>query len=308
MNSLTCQVHESKKIAEPGLIQKHMKLKPIFSSGRSCSVWLVVCLLAFRFLPIAAHAHVQTLTDNNSTVTISDPTEEGMKSWLVDGQNQLYQQWFWYRIGGSGPEQALNTIPVLSEIQANPNTLVTTYANSILSIEASYTLLGGAPGSGSSEIVEQIRIRNLTGSPLDFHFFQYTDFDVNGTYADDSIQLYQNLLGLFDTAIQNEGNVHFADTIVSPGANHGEAGLWPSILNKLNDSNPTTLNDDPGPKFGDSTWAFQWDQNIAANGDFVISADKKIFIVPIPEPTVLSLVPMGLIIFGLMRRGRRHSK
>ena len=285
-----------------------MKSPPNCNSERSRSLWLVLCLLAFGFLPIAARAHVQTLTDNNSVVTISDPTEEGMKNWLVDGQNQLYQQWFWFRIGSSGPEYALNTIPIVSEIQANPNTLVTTYANSILSIEASYTLLGGAPGSGSSEIVEQIRIRNLTASPLDFHFFQYTDFDVNGTYADDKVQLYQNLLGLFDTAIQSEGNIHFADTVVSPGAPHGEAGPWPTILNKLDDGSPTTLNDNAGPYTGDSTWALQWDQSIDGNGEFVISADKKIFIVPIPEPTVLSLVPAGLMILGLMRRSRGHSR
>ena len=251
-------------------------------------------------------AHDFTLTDDNSSVTISDPTDQGMKEWLVDGQSQLYQQWFWFRVGNSGPEKALNTIPILSEIQANPNTLVSTFGNATFQIETAYTLLGGSPGSGSSEIIEQIKIRNLTGGLLDFHFFQYTDFDVNGTYANDTVQLGQNIFGLFDSAIQSEGNVHFADTVISPGANHGEAGLWPSILNKLTDGSPTTLSDASGPLTGDATWAFQWDQGIAPYDVFSLSIDKKIFISnSIPEPTALSLVFLGLFGFGLNRRLRR---
>ena len=263
-------------------------------------------VLGFFLQTFSLAAHVFTLTNDNSSVTISDPTDEGMKEWLVDGQSQLYQQWFWFRVGNSGPEKALNTIPILSEIHANPNTLVSTFGNATFQIEASYTLLGGSPGSGSSEIVEQIKIRNLTGSLLDFHFFQYTDFDVNGTYANDTVQLGQNIFGLFDSAIQSEGNVHFADTVISPGANHGEAGLWPSILNKLTDGSPTTLSDASGPLTGDATWAFQWDQGIAPYDVFSLSIDKKIFISnSIPEPTALSLVFLGLVGFGLNRRLRR---
>jgi len=269
-----------------------------------CGIRLCILVLAgFFFQALPVDAHVFTLTNDNSRVTISDPTDEGMKEWLVDGQSQLYQQWFWYRVGSSGPEKALNTVPILSEIQATPNTLVSVFGNATFQVETAYTLLGGTNGSGSSEIIEQIRIRNLTGGMLDFHFFQYTDFDVNGTYAGDTVQLGQNIFGLFDQAIQSEGNVHFADTVISPGANHGEAGLWPSILNKLNDGSPTTLNGNLGPFTGDSSWAFQWDQGIAPFDVFTISIDKKIFIVnPIPEPTALSLLVVGLIGFGLKRR------
>jgi len=281
--------------------------RPIFCLGRGSYLGSVLGILCFQVCVQSANAHDFTLEDNNSTVTISDPTDQGMKSWVVDGVNQLYQQWFWYRVGPTGPERSLETIPILSEIHANPNTLVATYGNSQFSIQASYTLNGGSIGSGSSEIIEQLRIKNLTGSPLDFHFFQYTDFDVNGTYANDTVQLLQNMLGLFDTAIQSEGNIHFADTIVSPGANHGEAGLWPSIIDKLKDGNPTTLKDNPGPLTGDSSWAFQWDQVIAANGEFVINADKKIFISPIPEPAVWSLMPVGLAVCGMIRRRSQRA-
>src|SRR5436190_22324111 len=94
---------------------------------RGIKIYLkIFSALVFFLQTFSLAAHVFTLTDDNSSVTISDPTDEGMKQWLVDGQSQLYQQWFWLRVGNSGSEQPLNTIPILSEIHANPNTLVST--------------------------------------------------------------------------------------------------------------------------------------------------------------------------------------
>ena len=51
-----------------------------------------------------------------------------------------------------------------------------------------------------------------------------------------------------------------SETVVTPGATHGEAGLFPQTRNNLNDANPTTLNDIAGPAGpGDVTWALEWD-------------------------------------------------
>jgi hypothetical protein len=167
-------------------------------------------------------------------------------------------------------------------------------------------LLGGANGSGGSDIGEQIKIKNLTASPLTFHFFQYTDFDLNGDFAGDTVELGKNLMNQFNQALQTKGNIHFADTVISPGASHGQAGIGQTIFNSLIDNSPTTLTDYAGPITGDATWAFEWDPTIAAGGSFNISIDKNQY--SVPEPSTWSLIPMGLMAFGMMRRNRRSSK
>lgn len=271
-------------------------------------VGFATAVVLSQLFSISAHAWTFTLQDGNSSADVITASDQGVNNWVVDGQNQLYQQWFWYRVGSSGGEAPISTLPVISENQSSPGTLDVKYSNGQFSIETTYSLLGGAPGSGSSDIGEQIKIVNLTGGPLDFHFFQYTDFDLGGNYAGDTVQLGKNLQNLFNEALQSKGNVHFADTVISPGANHGETGIWPSILNKLNDGSPTTLNDNAGPITGDATWAFQWDRILQAGGSLNISIDKNIYVTnPIPEPTTCSLVVMGLALTGLLRRHSRRK-
>ncbi len=58
---------------------------------------------------LGVQAQIQTLTDNNSVAQINPNSQSGMFNWSVDGQNQLNQQWFWYRIGNT-PEQSIDTI------------------------------------------------------------------------------------------------------------------------------------------------------------------------------------------------------
>ena len=55
-----------------------------------------------------------TLQDGNTTVTI-DPNNpaDGVNSWTVNGVNQLLQQWFWYRIGNTGPAYSIDTLGAL---------------------------------------------------------------------------------------------------------------------------------------------------------------------------------------------------
>lgn len=77
--------------------------------------------------------NILTLTDGNSSVSLSlSGPSAGMNSWTVDGQNQLSDQWFYYRVGDSGAPASVGVYrkgletPV-SEVHFQSDALVTLY-------------------------------------------------------------------------------------------------------------------------------------------------------------------------------------
>jgi hypothetical protein len=251
----------------------------------------------------SAHAQIVTLSDHNSSALVNTNSQAGMFNWSVDGVNQLFQQWFWYRVGGNGPQNSIDTISAPTIQQPNARTLYTTYSNGAFSVEVDYVLTGSTAGSGHSDMGESIRITNLSGQPLDYHFFQYSDFDLGGTPGGQTITLGKDLNNMFNEALQTgpAGTLDETTTVATPGANHGEAAFYPSTLNRLNGGVPVTLNDVAGPLGpGDVTWAFEWDLLIPAGGDVLISKDK---LINVPGPGAASLLGLGLV--GLTRRRRR---
>lgn len=261
--------------------------------------------LVFQASVLQSQAQIVTLVNNNSVAQVNTASQAGMFNWSVNGQNQLAQQWFWFRVGATGPEASINTISAPTITTPNASTLYTSYANNSYGVQVNYSLTGGSAGSGVSDIGESITINNFTRSALDFHFFQYSDFDLGGTTGGQTVQLGKNLSGLFNEALQTAPGVAFSETVLTPGANHGEAGLFNTTLVKLNDGTPTILNDNAGPVGpGDATWAFEWDLSIAPGGSALISKDKYIQLQPIPEPSSLALISLGLAGCALIKRRR----
>ena len=267
--------------------------KKAFSMGLAALV-LSVCGLVSQ-----SEAQIITLTDKNSTAQIDTASQSGMFNWFVDGNDQLAQQWFWFRVGGSGPESSINTIsaPIIGTNSAK--TLFLMYTNSQFSVEVDFLLNGSAPGSGKSDMAESMTINNTSGAALSFHFFQYSDFDLAGA---NSVLLSTNQSGLINQVDQQSPGINLQEAVVTPGANHGEAGLFPTTLNKLNDGIPSTLNDNFSAGPGDGTWALEWDLNIPTGQSVLISEDKRLDL--IPEPSTVILVLWGLITLGLRKRRR----
>lgn len=274
-----------------------MKNYVMQSNGRAARWLLVGALSLVAAMPSWAVVGV-TLTSNNSTAEIDPYSQAGMNKWLVDGSGALKQQWFWYRVGSTA-EHSIDTIsaPAITSISASSAKLIYT-APGLFDIQVTYTLTGGLLGSGASDIDEQIRINNLSGNPLDFHFFQYSDFNLG---ASDSVGLSQNLLGKFNRSVQTYAGGAIQETVVAPGANHGEVAGTPFTLNRLNDGLATTLNDSLNA-VGDVSWAFQWDFQIAAGGSAQIGKDKRLAVVP--EPTTTALAGLGLAV--LLAAARRR--
>ena len=231
-----------------------------------------------------------------------------MYSWTVDSQNQLNQQWFWYRIGNSGVAMPINTISAANVTLNGANGATAVYQNADFTLMIDYTLYGGGVGSGQADIMESISVtKNVNdGNPLDFHLFQFSDFNLLDSPGGDTIALYGGISG-FDNAVQIKGATQIAETITSPSANHGEAGLTsdsPDTLYRLNNVSGLTLNDNSFAGPGDATWALQWDASIGYGMPFYVFKDKELSIAMIPEPSSLALVALGLGAWGLVRRRR----
>src|SRR5918912_1185451 len=70
-----------------------------------------------------ARAQIVTLNNNNSSATVDLASQAGMYNWLINGQNQLAQQWFWYRVGNDPTGQhSIDTIGGLT-YSSTANTL-----------------------------------------------------------------------------------------------------------------------------------------------------------------------------------------
>jgi len=267
---------------------------------------IAAMVLALVFLAPQAHATLWTLSDGGTTgttATVDDSTSAGMNSWYVDGVNQLYQQWFWYRIGSGATAQSINTLGLQSaELYGPPSSptksldLVYLGTNG-LEVEITYTLKAQSDGADLGETIT-ITNTNHTGS-LDLSFFQYSDFDLNGSTAlpvqHQTVHIAAGLSG--DSAVQSGDGALMSETTVGPVVpNRYEAGLYADTLASLGTAGYNLNNNaDAGP--GDVTWAFQWDRTLGATDSFQISKDKQIH-ENVPEPAALFMLGGCLLVIG----------
>lgn len=244
-----------------------------------------------------------TLSDGNSVATFDLDSAAGLKSWVVDGVEHINQQWFWYRLGTSGGEYAVNTLDPAnyfsrvtdSNGDGDNETLYVRYAGTGLQVEMTFLLTGGADSTHMSDMAETIRITNTSVAPIDFHFFQYVDFNLAGTAGDDTVVIEGG-----NTVRQSSGDTYVAETVVTPLPTHYTAGLATGLYSSLTDGSPTTWGDVTGPITGDVAWAFEWDRTIGAGRSLVISKDKNI----VPEPATMVLMGAGLMMSMVLRRKR----
>jgi hypothetical protein len=253
--------------------------------------------------PQASVAGLFTLVDDNASMTFDTSAANNATSWSVDGVNQLHQQAFWYRIGNAA-EQSVHSLPIAFEVASDTNvdpnvdTLFVRYVGAGFQIDVRYSLDGGLAGSRASDMAEQISISNTGAAALDFHFFQYADFDLNGTAAGDSA-FFPNS----NAVRQSEGALSVSETVITPVPSHREIAFVPTTLNQLSDGAPTTLSDTSVLGAGDVSWAFQWDFVLQPGGTYQISKDKHLS--GIPEPAAAMLLNIGVAMLMAARRSRR---
>jgi hypothetical protein len=259
---------------------------------------------AVLLLSLGASAQDITIANKNSSLDVNTNTSAGVINWNVDGVDYAKNQWFYYRVG-SGPESPLQSITSSPAVAITSLSsfarLNLTYANSSYSVLTSLRLTGNTPGSGRSQLNEDITVSNLSGSPLDLHFFQYSDFDLFGTTGGQSVQFYQNSANSqYYKAVQNDGTRTVTETVNSTifPIGHFEAALFNDTLSSLTDGTPTTLNDVISAGVGDVSFSYQWDVTLAPGASFQLS--KLIEIVP--EPSSMAILALAGISMTLYRR------
>jgi hypothetical protein len=127
-------------------ISKTWKFIPIVLAG----FLGMVCVTS----PVMAQV---TLSDQNTTIHITTNSSAGMDNWTTDGQNVLDQQWFWYRVGPSGGQSALNTLPSTYN-QFSPGFVQASFTGATFLVTANLSLLGSSPGSGTSDLSLQFSV------------------------------------------------------------------------------------------------------------------------------------------------------
>jgi hypothetical protein len=274
--------------------------------NRMCSFQCFLILLFFTAAVIPAQAQLVSLTNNNSSIDIqTSGPGAGASNWQVDGVNQLYAQWFYYRVGPAGGESPLNAISAPTISTPTAARLDLSYNNGLYSALVRYTLTGNALGSSSAGLSETITLQNLSANVLDFHFFQYSDFDLRNLDLGQTAQFTTNGLGQYFKVTQTGNLMSVTETVTSAAVPiaHVEANGYAATITSLTDGLPTTLNDMTSFGPGDATFAYQWDISMAPGSTFIIS---KILSV-VPEPSSAALLSLGILGFGMLRRRTRKA-
>ena len=224
-----------------------------------------------------------TLQSGNSVLQINPTDDHGVFSWEVDGIELLYQQWFWVRLGASGPQTSLDTLSAPLGIALSPSNATINYVAAPLNVNLGFLLQGGAQGSDASGLAEVLSVQNTTNSAIALYVFQYANFDLAGFEGADTISFPTT-----NSVVQQGGNTTLTETVQSPPPDFWEASFYPLTLDKITGSSPATLADTiTPPSAGDQTFAYEWDVTLAPGQTLTINATQSIQPVkPVVTPSI----------------------
>jgi|GEM_PF-1094673 len=253
----------------------------------SGKVWTVIVqlLVALLLLVSTGEAAVHTLTNRtlnrNTLAVVDDATAStGLYSFKVDGKELMWQQWFWYRVGSTGGEASLETLG-LPKVTSTATSVELTYTkDGVFTFKVRYELTPYATGLYRADLKKTVTITNISSQPLDFHLFEYSDYDVT------QLATPEDNVEVVGTRVYQNGTQTFSDegiTVVH------ESSLPPTsfdidnnqiyLLPELKDGAPSQFSSpQTAYSYGDDMqFAYQWDLNIPALGSKSFDITDKVY-------------------------------
>jgi hypothetical protein len=251
-----------------------------------------------------------TLSQGNTVIEIDPYSAAGMNKWAINGADYLANDWYWYSVGSMTTQLPLNNLsasPSVSSFDLDGDNFddaaAINYSSNSLDVRLLYTLHGGQPDFGNSQLNAQAKLVNKTGSALNVHFFQYADLDL--------LQDADTVNFLSQSQVTQSATGMFAEQVITGLPNHPDhfaAGLASDLLAELNGPSHATLNDNPQLVNMNGAWAFQWDITIPAHGSYLVGREMTLNVPNtsnVPEPSTCLLLAAafpGILIFRRCRR------
>jgi len=291
-------------------VRESNEQKVPYMNKNNCCTRLAIVSLIFAGHVGRTQADVWTLTDGDSFVRVDDVAGSAY-DWTVGTVDHLTHQWFYYRAGGAGFESPINSISAPSSYLNGANQLVTTYANAMLSVEVTFTLLDTL-NPGESHFNQEVTVNNLSGSPLSLNLFQYSDYDLAGIADNDSVQMFAGSFNVRYAYQTEPGGQYLTETVNSSPSDGAttirmEAALFDTTLASLTDASVTTLNNNLMSGPGNTTYTIEWERTLAAQGEQGSSIQLSKLQTVVPEPSSFALFSLAGGTLMLLR-SRRQSE
>ena len=222
----------------------------------------------------------------------------GSADFQPDGStDHLFQNYWWYRIGGQLQETAFSFPADSESYVGNVATLDWSVSAGIFQFRENLRIQLNDGGSPDEAIVQgEMTITNNSGGANSVSLLNCADLDVSQTVGSDSATIAGDMMTITD------GTTGDFVEFEGVGANTFQVTAFPILVSILNDGNLDNLNNTRlpfGP--GDSMGVYQRDFNLAP-GQSQTVVERIAVNSPVPEPATMLILGGALAALAARRR------
>lgn len=266
-----------------------------------------LALLSAAAVASASQAAIFVMSDGlGGSATIDTASQGILGNWVVGGVDHVFSNAWLYRNGTVNGKYVSTSTAGMSFVSGTlsaGNTILDLrfeHAGDGLRFDIRYMFFGGAT---NSSIAEQMRVTNIGNQGINLQLFQYNDFDIQPLAGNDNVtRVNSSTFRQWDSVVTLNGSINGA----VPVPTFSEQGAITAAIDRI----VFTSNDllvaagaGIGETFNniDAGYAFQWKTPLAAGGQYLVSTDKRLDVVPEPG----TVIALGLGAAALLARRRR---